>query len=620
VTTGRVDTKDWVPNPDNAHVLKIDGPEIANFEDQVKLFQSGEKDEVEFLRFRLRQGVYGQRQPDRQMIRVKLPFGGVTADQMDVLGEAAEKFAPLKKGHITTRENVQYHHVPLEETTDLLRMIGDAGMTSREACGNVVRNVVAHPSAGVSKTEVFDVTPYAAAYARYFLRHPTTQNMPRKSKVAFSGSEEDEAMVLMHDVGMLARIKDGKRGFKIVVGGGLSTMPAMAETVSEFVPVEDFIKHCEAVLRIFNRQDEERKSIMKARIKFTIKRLGIEKFREMVDEELQGEWAKKDIDLESLMFVDDEEANAPGVPSDATPAPADDAAFSEWKRTNVEEQRQDGFNMVFVRVERGDVYANQWSQLADISRKYAGGRARLDQQQNLVYRWVRTESLYDMYQALGAIGFSAAGRETIRDVVTCPGTDSCKLGITSSMGLNKALGEALDEMDTSDPLVEKMHIKASGCPNSCGQHHIASIGFHGAVMKGPGGQVPAYELFLGGRSNEKQGTRIGARVKARIPAKLAPEALKQVLETYKENRNDGEEFADFIDRFGTDHFEQEFGKLKTQVGPLDRDHIETYMDWGKTVIYKMEGTFVPLNSCTPLELCETEIEADTGISTSCGYS
>jgi len=588
VTTGRVDTKDWVPNPDNSHVLKIDGPEIANFEDQVKLFQSGEKDEVEFLRFRLRQGVYGQRQPDRQMIRVKLPFGGVTADQMDVLGEAAEKFAPLKKGHITTRENVQYHHVPLEETTDLLRMIGDAGMTSREACGNVVRNVVAHPSAGVSKTEVFDVTPYAAAYARYFLRHPTTQNMPRKSKVAFSGSEEDEAMVLMHDVGMLARIKDGKRGFKIVVGGGLSTMPAMAETVSEFVPVEDFIKHCEAVLRIFNRQDEERKSIMKARIKFTIKRLGIEKFREMVDEELQGEWAKKDIDLESLMFVDDEEADAPGVPSDATPAPADDAAFSEWKRTNVEEQRQDGFNMVFVRVERGDVYANQWSQLADISRKYAGGRARLDQQQNLVYRWVRTESLYDMYQALGAIGFSAAGRETIRDVVTCPGTDSCKLGITSSMGLNKALGEALDEMDTSDPLVEKMHIKASGCPNSCGQHHIASIGFHGAVMKGPGGQVPAYELFLGGRSNEKQGTRIGARVKARIPAKLAPEALKQVLETYKENRNDGEEFADFIDRFGTDHFEQEFGKLKTQVGPLDRDHIETYMDWGKTVIYKME--------------------------------
>ncbi len=588
MTTGRVDTKNWIPNPENAHVLKIDGPEIANFEDQVRLFQSGEKDEVEFLRFRLRQGVYGQRQPDRQMIRVKLPFGGLTADQMDVLGEVAEKYTPLKKGHITTRENVQYHHVPLGVTTDLLRDLGDAGMSTREACGNVVRNVVAAPSAGVSKDEVFDVTPYAAAYARYFLRHPTTQNMPRKSKVAFSGSEKDEAMVLMHDVGMVARIRDGKRGFKIVVGGGLSTNAMMAQTLQEFVPAEDLLKNCEALLRVFNRQDEERKSIAKARIKFTIARLGIDKFREMVDEELKGDWAKKEIDLESLMFVDDEEVDAPTVPTDATPEPTDDAAYENWKRTNVEAQRQDGFNLVYLRIERGDVYSNQWSQLADIARKFAGGRARVDQQQNLVYRWVRNESLFGMYQALGAIGFSAAGRETIRDVVTCPGTDSCKLGITSSMGLNKALGEMLDGMDDIDPLVEKMHIKASGCPNSCGQHHIASIGFHGAVMKGPGGQIPAYELFLGGRSNEEAGTKIGARVKARIPARRAPEALKKVLDTYLAERNEGEEFADFIERFGVARFEEEFGKLKAEVGPLDRENIQTYMDWGKTVVYKLE--------------------------------
>ena len=581
-------TSDWVPNADNASVLKIDGPEIANFEDQVKLFQAGEKDEIEFLRFRLRQGVYGQRQPDMQMIRVKVPFGGLSADQMDTLGEVAEKFAPLKKGHFTTRENVQYHHVPLANTTELLRLLGNAGLSTREACGNVVRNVVAHPSAGVSSDEVFDVTPYSAAYARYFLRHPTTQNMPRKSKVAFSGSEKDEAMVLMHDVGMVARIQDGKRGFKIVVGGGLSTRAIMAETLNEFVPVEDFLMHCEAVLRIFNRQDEERKSIAKARIKFTIARLGIDKFREMVEEELKGDWANKKIDLESLMFVDDEEADAPGVPANATPEPTDDAAYNEWKRTSVAEQRQDGFNMVYVRVERGDVYANQWSQLAGIARDFAGGRARIDQQQNLVYRWVRTESLYDIYMALGDIGFSAAGRETIRDIVTCPGTDSCKLGITSSMGLNKALGEAIDKMGDIDPLVEKMHIKASGCPNSCGQHHLASIGFHGAVMKGPGGQVPAYELFLGGRSTEAGGTRVGARVKARIPARQAPEALKSIIETYVANREDGEEFDAFIDRFGVDQFETDFGKLKAEVGPLDRDHIQTYMDWGKTIVYKLE--------------------------------
>jgi sulfite reductase beta subunit-like hemoprotein len=588
VTTGRVETKDWIPNPDNAHVLKIDGPELANFEDQVKLFQSGEKDEIEFLRFRLRQGVYGQRQPDAQMIRVKLPFGGITAHQMDILGEVSEKFAPLKKGHLTTRENVQYHHVPIGETTDLLRLLGDAGMSTREACGNVVRNVVAAPSAGVSADEVFDVTPYSAAYARYFLRHPTTQNMPRKSKVAFSGSEKDEAMVLMHDVGMLARIRDGKRGFKIVVGGGLSTNAMMAKTLNEFVPVEDFITHCEAVLRIFNRQDEERKSIAKARIKFTIARLGIETFREMVDEELKGDWAKKEIDIESLMFVDDEEADAPGVPTDATAEPTGDAVYDNWKRTNVEAQRQEGFNMVYIRVERGDIYANQWSQLADIARKFAGGRVRIDQQQNLVYRWVRTESIFDIYNALGAIGFSVAGRETIRDVVTCPGTDSCKLGITSSMGLNKALGETLDGMGDLDPLVEKMHIKASGCPNSCGQHHIASIGFHGAVMKGPGGQVPAYELFLGGRSTEAGGTKVGDRVKARIPAKLAPQALKMVLDTYIAERNEGEEFSAFIERFGISKFEEEFGKLKADLGPLDRDNIQTYMDWGKTVVYKLE--------------------------------
>jgi len=507
---------------------------------------------------------------------------------MDILGDVAEKYTPLKKGHITTRENVQYHHVPLAETTDLLRALGDAGMSTREACGNVVRNVVAAPTAGVSKDEVFDVTPYAAAYARYFLRHPTTQNMPRKSKVAFSGSEKDEAMVLMHDVGMLARIRDGKRGFKIVVGGGLSTRPLMAETLREFVLAEDMIVNCEAVLRVFNRQDEERKSIAKARIKFTIARLGIDTFRDMIDEELKGDWAKKEIDLESLMFVDDEEADAPGVPASSNPEPTGDAVYDSWKRTSVESQRQDGFSVVYIRVERGDVYANQWGQLATIARKFAGGRARVDQQQNLVFRWVRNESLYDMYMALGDIGFSVAGRETIRDIVTCPGTDSCKLGITSSMGLNQALGETLDEMGDIDPLVEKMHIKASGCPNSCGQHHIASIGFHGAVMKGPGGQVPAYELFIGGRSTEEGGTKVGERVKARIPAKSAPEALKTVLDYYLANRKDGEEFSAFIERVGVAYLEEEFGKLKGAVGPLDRENIQTYMDWGKTVVYQLE--------------------------------
>lgn len=577
----------WAPDASNAHVLAIDAEEIAHFESEKERFRAGDFAETEFMRFRLRQGIYGQRQPDRQMVRVKVPFGGLTARQMEVLGEVSRRFAPLKKGHLTTRENVQFHHVPLDEVPELLRLIGDAGLTTREACGNTVRNVVAHPSAGVSKDEVFDVTPYAAAYARYFLRHPTTQNMPRKSKTAFSGSEKDEAMTPFHDVGLIARVRDGRRGFKIVVGGGLSTMPQMAETLTEFVPVEKYLLHAEAALRVFNRQDEERKNLMKARIKFTIKRLGIEKFREMVDEELKGDWANKKIDLDSLLFIEDESKDAPGVSDNLLPEPAGDADYDHWKSSVVEEQRQSGFNMVYVRVERGDIFEEQWQPLADVAREFAGGRARIDQQQNIVFRWVRDESIYSLYRALKEIGLANTGRETIRDIVTCPGTDSCKLGITSSMGLNKALGEKLDNMDLSDSLVSQIHIKASGCPNSCGQHHVANIGFHGAVMKGGGGQVPAYELFLGGASTDGP-VRVGYRIRSRIPAKRAPEALEMVIDHYKSQRELGESFNEFMDRVGTQPFEDMFGVWKKEIGPLDREHIETYMDWGKTALYKLE--------------------------------
>ena len=587
MTTTKRTFTDWVPNPAKQRVLKVDAEELDDFEVQKNKFKSGEWAETEFMRFRLRQGVYGQRQPDKQMIRVKAPFGGLTADQMDVLGQVAEAYTPLKKGHLTTRENVQFHHVPLDETPDLLRTIGDVGLSTREACGNTVRNVVAPSNAGVDPDEAFDVTPYAAAYARHFLRHPTTQMMPRKSKTAFSGSEKDLAMTPIHDVGFIARVRDGRKGFKLVIGGGLSIMPRMASTLEEFVPVEDFIRYGEAALRIFNRQDEERKNLMKARIKFTIERLGIDKFREMVNEELEGEWAKKRIDLDSLMWIEDEAADAPAVPSDATPEPTGDSAYNTWKSTNVVPQKQAGFNLVRVRIERGDIYAEQWSQLATVARQFAGGRVRIDQQQNVVFRWVRNESLFDIYSTLGEIGLNAPGAETIRDIVTCPGTDSCKLGITSSMGLNKALGEALDTMDLSDPDVSSIHIKASGCPNSCGQHHIANIGFHGAVMKAPGGQVPAYEMFIGGNYDDGD-VRVGHRAKARVPAKKAPDALKAIVAFYTGKRNAGEKFNDFVDRVGIAPFEEIFTQFKEEIGPLDRDHINTYMDWGKTVVYKLE--------------------------------
>jgi sulfite reductase beta subunit-like hemoprotein len=587
-TTHPAQTPKWSPNPSKQRVLPILADEIERFEDQVRKFRAGEVDNTAFTRFRLRQGIYGQRQPERQMVRVKIPFGGLTYDQMLVMGRVSDRFAPLKKGHLTTRENVQYHHVPLEQVPDLLRMIGDVGLTTREACGNTVRNVVANPTSGVLKGEVFDVTPYVGAYARWFLRHPTTQDMPRKVKTAFSSAATDPTITKIHDVGFIAKVKDGKKGFEIKLGGGTSIMPRLADTLFDFVPVEEFITVAEASLRIFNRSDEERKNRMKARIKYTINRVGIDEFRKQVEEELKGDWAKNKPDLAKLMWVEDEEKLAPARPANATPWPKGDKTFDQWVSENTEEQKQPGFRIVYAMVERGDIYAEQWAPLAEIAKKFAGGSVRIDQQQNMVFRWVRTESLYDVYLKLKDLGFANPGRETVRDIVTCPGTDSCKLGITSSMGLNAALGEMLDGMDLSDPLVRELHIKASGCPNGCGQHHIANIGFHGAVMKGQGGQVPAYELFLGGSYEAAQGgTRFGTRIKQRVPARQAPAAVKALLDYYKANRKQGEKFNQFVDRVGVAPFETLFAEF-AEVGALNRENISGYMDWGKTVLYKLE--------------------------------
>jgi sulfite reductase beta subunit-like hemoprotein len=473
--TTEIQKPKWTPNPEGQRVLKIDAAEIEDFERQVARFRSGEFAETEFMAFRLKQGVYGQRQPDEQMVRIKAPFGGLTADQMDVIGKIASEYAPLKKGHVTTRENVQFHHIPLEDTPEIMRMLGDVGLSTREACGNTIRNVTGSPAAGVAMDEVFDPTPYAAAFARYFLRHELSGGMPRKIKTSFSGGPSDEAVGGIHDFGFISKLKDGKKGFKLVAGGGLAIFPKEAPVLYEWVSTDDYLHVSEAALRIFNRSVEERKTRMKARMKFMVDRIGIDEFRTQIEEELKGDW-KEPIDLDSLLWTEDESSDAPQGDAAAANVSFDDASteFKEWKRTNVIPQKQDGYNMVHVVLQRGDVWSHQWSPLADLVREYAGGRARMDIQQNIVLRWVRTESLLKVYDRLVELDLARGGRHTITDVVTCPGTDSCKLGITSSMGLNKALTDFLETYDTSDPLVEQIHIKASGCPNSCGQHHIAA--------------------------------------------------------------------------------------------------------------------------------------------------
>ena len=567
-------------------VIEVIPEEIDDFEAQVKRFQAGQWDETEFQAFRLRQGIYGQRQPHSQMVRVKAPFGGLTAGQLDALGVVAAKYAPLHKGHLTTRENIQFHHVKLEDTPDFLRILGDEGLSTREACGNTIRNVTGCPMAGICADEPFDVTPYAAAYSRYFVRHPFTQAMPRKMKTAFSGCAQDCAITAIHDVGFLPKIVNGVKGFEMRTGGGTSIMPKIAPILYDFVPMDEFLKVTEAVIRIFHRSNELRKNRSKARVKFLIARIGIDEFRSMVDEELKEDWAQKSFDPSRLLFIEDEAIDAPTTPTGGYSTNGSSPQFDRWIATNVTNQKQDGYKMALVKLDLGDIQAEQFGQLADLSRKYAGGRVRITNQQNMALRWVPEGALYEVWQRLIEIGFADAGVQEITDVVSCPGTDSCKLGITSSMGLGRAVGETLNEMNIVDPLTRQMHVKMSGCPNGCSQHHIADIGFQGAATKAPGGQVPAYELLVGG-SYDGGDARIAQRVKTRIPSKQVPDALRKILNFYRRERQEDEPFKEFVQRVSPSAFEPIVAEFKEE-RELNRDSIDAYMDWDKTVIYKLE--------------------------------
>ena len=572
--------------PDSSRVLEIRADEIDDFEEQVTKFQAGEWDPTQFMAFRLRQGIYGQRHPDVHMVRVKAPFGGLTADQLDALGEVAERFVPLGKGHVTTRENIQFHHVLLSDGAPLMRILGEVGLSTREACGNTVRNVTGCPSAGVCSDEPFDVTPYAAAYSRYFVRHPFSQAMPRKIKSAFSGCMADCAITAIHDVGFLPVIKNGEHGFKMVMGGGTSIMARIAPTLYEFVSVKDYLKVTEAALRVFHKSNELRKNRSKARVKFLIDRIGMDEFRNLVEEELSKPWAQRSFDPEDLLFVEDEESTAVSNDTDWLPEEKDNTDFTIWKSSNVSKQKQSGYNMVTVKLPLGDIQANQFHQLATIARKFSGGHARATHQQNLVFRWVHDNALFSIWKELSNIELGDSGSETIKDIVSCPGTDSCKMGITSSMGLGRALSEAVENISDNDELTSKMHVKMSGCPNGCGQHHIADIGFHGAALKGPGGQIPAYDLFIGGTYGDGE-TKIGQRVRARIPTKMLPQATQKILSYYQNSRLADEEFKDFVERVGTDPFAELMEEYK-DLPDLDRDSIEFYMDWDKTIKYQVE--------------------------------
>jgi sulfite reductase beta subunit-like hemoprotein len=570
------------------YVIPILEREFDDFDNEAEKFLSGQIDEETFIKFRLKQGVYGQRQADVQMIRTKLPMGGVTPDQLDMFADVVEEWVPLRKAHITTRQNFQLHHVPLRDAAKLIRKISDSGLSSREGCGNTMRNVTGDPWAGVAKGEPFDVTPYAGAYVRYFVRHHTTQAMPRKVKTSFTATDEDRAISGIHDIAFLPRVRDGVRGVEMRVGGGTSIMPRIAPTLYDFVELDngDYLKVTEAALRIFDRQDWLRVNRARARIKVLIDKIGIDAFREQVEEELKGDWVnERDFDPTPLLLLHDEEPNAPERPIDYGSPNGDRREFDRFVESNVEAQRQEGFSTVELKVFRGDLTPEQLRGIAQIMRDYCGGYARTTVSQNIVLRWVRDESLYDVWQRLQDLDLGDPGAEEITDNVSCPGTDSCKLGITSSMGLNKAINDRLLEMNIEDPLSRKIHIKNSGCPNGCGQHHIANIGFYGASIKVGDRHLPAYVCHIGG--NYDGGEVIyGTRLKVRLPAKRVPDAIERWVRWYEAERNDGEEFNAFFERVGTAEFEARVKDLSLPV-EFNLDNIQHFVDWDRHEAYKV---------------------------------
>jgi sulfite reductase beta subunit-like hemoprotein len=573
------------------HIIPILEREFDDFDTEAKAFLDGQTEENEFIKFRLKQGVYGQRQPDVQMIRVKLPFGGISPEQMDAFADAIEKYVPLKKGHITTRQNIQVHHVPLKDAAEYIRLIGDANLSSREGCGNTMRNVTGDPWAGVSEGEPFDPTPYAGAYVRYFVRHPTTQAMPRKVKTSFTATDDDRAISEIHDVAFIPRIDEsGRRGFRMLVGGGTSIMPRVAQELYPFVGADDgeYLRVTEAVMRIFDRQEWLRANRARARIKVFVDKYGIDELRRQAEEELQGDWvAERDFSVEHRLFVDDEEANAPAPRETGYLSPNGDLSqFERFAKSNVRAQRQHGYSTVEVAVPRGDLSPEQFRGLATIMREYSGGYARTTVGQNLVLRWVRDESIYEVWTKLVELGLGEHGAQEVIDVVSCPGTDSCKLGITSSMGLNAAVRERLREMEITDELTKQVQVKMSGCPNGCGQHHIGNIGFYGASIKVGEHTIPAYVAHVGG-NHVGGGVVFGTRLKVRLAAKRVPDAVERWLRMYEAERASGDEtFNEFAERVGTKRFEDEVSELTLPI-EFSLDNMNHFIDWSKSVPFEV---------------------------------
>ena len=550
--------------------------EIDTFDEFVQRFWRKEISEDEFKRFRLQHGVYGQRQEGVQMFRIKIPWGGLTAEQLEGLADLAQR-TPRGIGHVTTRQNIQFHFVRLEEATEFMRHLEQVGLTTREACGNTVRNVTAGACSGVCPHEVFDVTPYAEAVARFLLRNPMNQNLPRKFKIAFSGCSDDEGITAIHDIGARAVLHQengvSHRGFRLMVAGGLGPAPHHAQLLEEFTPADDLLVTVAAIVRVFDRLGN-RENRNRARMKFVMQEFGVEKFRKLVFKERTGLKLTMAGKLSPVII---REENPPaGRPTPVSLPDLDNPAYERWRRTNVRPQKQPGYVMVTVRLDLGDITALQLRLLAFCAREFGDGTVRTTNQQNFLLRWVPAGVVVALYRVLRRADVARPGAERLIDITACPGADTCQLGITSSRGLAMAIGRVVEEKHPD--LVEEVggRIKISGCPNSCGQHHMATIGFYGGSKKFSGRQAPTYQMFLGGAWGD--GTARFGKPTLRIPAKNIPMAIDRLLQIYKANRTNGEVLITFLDRFGSDRVTEvlaEFTLLSAYEEAPDG-----FRDWG----------------------------------------
>ncbi|MGZ3946314.1 MAG: nitrite reductase [Mucilaginibacter sp.] len=544
--------------------------DIIDLEKKIRAFREGKIHDEKFRSLRLARGIYGQRQPGVQMVRIKLPFGRVTFKQLLRIAEISDKYASSNL-HLTTRQDIQIHYVSLDRTPQLWAELEQDDITLREACGNTVRNVTASPAAGIDPLEPFDVSPYAHATFEYFLRNPICQEMGRKFKIAFSSSEADTAFSYIHDIGAIPKINAaGERGFKIMLGGGLGAQPLLASIVEEFLPEDQLIPYIESIIRVFDRHGE-RNNRNKARLKYLIQKIGLAEVLALAAEERVALKVK-------TYPINRDAVPQPSIPSKTTSGDVvidNPFRYEQWLATNVFEQKQPGFFGVYIKVPVGDIPSDAARKLVAVLEPLVADEIRVTQNQGLLVKFVRKEALPALYNGLAALELAAPGFDSIADVTTCPGTDTCNLGISNSMTLSRVLEDVIYN-EYEDLIYNKeIKIKISGCMNSCGQHGLAHIGFHGSSLKAGIRVLPSVQVLLGG-GTVGDGVGRAAEKVIKVPAKRATHALRAVLNDYKTNAAGEESFHGYYDRQGKDYFYQLLKPLADLTTLTD----DEFVDWG----------------------------------------